>query len=265
MDSKEKRRLASEAFAHALHTGEASAAARVAPYLADDVVLTCGREETIGRDAVVAGVTGDWPRSAIYRLGGWSEPEIWGEGIVVRAEFPTAGSGPTALTLAFSFNDLDEIVAIDKSLVQPPRPESSPEIPLVVRGLIDNALYNGTPIVVAYVNEEDEPILSIRGSAKVFGPTQVSIWLRNREGGLARAVRRNPKISLLYRDSKLRTTLNVRGRARITLDEEVCRRAFELAPEVEQNHDPDRAGAALIIDVIEIRGGTPVGGVLVHP
>jgi hypothetical protein len=265
MDSKEKRRLAAEAFAHALHTGEASAAARAERFLAPDVIVTSGREVTSGRDAVVTSITGMWPKSAIYRAGGWSEPEAWGDGIVVRAEFPPVGAGPTALTLAFAFNEADEIVAIDKSFVQTPRPEASPEIPLQVRGLIDNAVYNGTPMVVGYVSDEDEPLLSIRGSAKVFGPSQISIWLRNREGGLARAIRRNPKIALLYRDPRLRTTLTINGRGRTTLDEDVCRRAYELAPEIEQHHDPERAGAALIIDVVEIRGGTQIGGVLVRP
>jgi hypothetical protein len=266
LDSKEKRRHAAEVYAHALHTGEASAGARVAPYLAPDIVVSYGREEIRGKEAVLKSITGNWPATALYVLGGWSEAEAWGDGVVVRAEFPPpVGSGVSTLTLAFSFDELDLITAVEKSIVQSSRPESTSEIPLVVRGLIDNALHNGTPMVVAYVNEEDEPIQSLRGSARVFGPAQISIWLRSQEGGLARAIRRNPKISLLYRDSKFRTTLIVRGRARVTLDEDVCRRVYELAPEVEQNSDPERAGVALIIDVTEIRGGTHMGGLLVRP
>ncbi len=265
MDAKEKRRRGAEAYAHAVHTGEATAAQRAAAFLAPDVVATCGRVETVGRDAVLADITGMWPSTPIYHLGGWSEPEAWGEGVVVRAEFPPVGSGLTSLTLAFTFNERDEIVAVEKSVAKASRPESTPEIPLVVRSLIDNALHNGTPMFLSYVNEEDEPVLSMRGSTRVFGPTQLSIWLRNRDGGLAKAVRRNPKVALLYRDSKFRTTLNVRGRARMTLDEDVCDRVYTFSPEAEQRHDPERAGAALIIDVVEIRGGTQMGGVLVRP
>jgi hypothetical protein len=264
MDSKEKRRFAAEAFAHAMRTGEASAAARAAPCLAPDAIVTGGRVDVVGRDAVIAVVTGAWPSTEIYELGGWSDAEAWGDGVVIRAEFPSAGT-PPSLTLAFSFDEHDLITSIEKSYVPSPRPESTPEIPLIVRGLVDNALHNGTPLVVAYVNDEDEPVQSVRGSARVFGPTQISIWLRNRDSGLAKATRRNPKVSLFYRDTKFRTTLVIRGRARVTLDEDVCRRAYNLAPELEQHHDPDRLGVALIIDVVEISGSTQAGGVLVRP
>jgi len=263
MDSKEKRRNAAEAFAHALHTGESSATERVAPHLAPDVIVSGARCQIVGKAAVLASMVGPTPEA--YQQGGWSEAEAWGDGIVIRAEFPPLGTGMSTLTLAFSFDDNDLISAVEKSVVQSSRPESTPEIPLAVRGLIDNALHNGTPLVVAYVNEEDEPVQSLRASTRVFGPTQLSIWLRDREDGLAHSIHRNPKISLLYRDPKFRTFLAVRGRARMTLDEDVCRRVYELAPEIEQQGDPERKGAALIIDVIEIRGSTHVGGVLVRP
>jgi hypothetical protein len=265
MDSKERRQHAAEAYAHALHTGEASAAARVAPYLAPDVVCSDARCQIVGKEAVLASVAGNVLATEIYQLGGWSEAEAWGDGIVIRAEFPPVGTGLTALTLAFTFDEHDRICAIEKSVVQSSRPESTPEIPLAVRGLIDNALHNETPIVVAYVNEEDEPVQSVQGSVRVFGPTQLSIWLRDRESGLAQAIRRNPNVSLLYRDTRFRTCLNVRGRARMTLDDDVSRRVYALAPEIEQRRDLERNGAAVIIDVIEIRGDTSTGGVLVRP
>ena len=265
MDSKENRRHAAEAYAHALHTGESSAADRLAPYLAADVVVSDARCQIVGRAAVLASMVDAGPKSEAFRQGGWSEAEAWGDGVVIRAEFPPIGTGISTLTLAFSFDGDDLISAVEKSVVQASRPESTPEIPLAVRGLIDNALHNGTPVVVAYVNEEDEPVQTLRGSTRVFGPTQLSIWLRDREDGLAQAIHRNPKISLLYRDSKSHTYLTVRGRARTTLDEDVCRRVYELAPETEQQSDPERNGTALIIDVIEIRGATHIGGVLVRP
>ena len=36
---------------------------------------------------------------------------------------------------------------------------------------------------------------------------------------------------------------------------------YGLAPEVEQLHDPHQGGAALLIDVTDLRGGTPEGAV----
>ena len=44
-------------------------------------------------------------------------------------------------------------------------------------------------------------------------------------------------------------------------DPEVRDRVWELMPEVEQRHDLDRTGAALIIEVDRLMGSTPRGGV----
>jgi len=38
-------------------------------------------------------------------------------------------------------------------------------------------------------------------------------------------------------------------------------RVFDLIPEIEQNHSPDRTGSALIIDLDRVDGGTPDGRV----
>ena len=57
----------------------------------------------------------------------------------------------------------------------------------------------------------------------------------------------------------------INGNGHIETDEGIRRRVFEIAPEVEQMHDPNLTGAALIIDVTRMRGGTPKGGVNVAP
>ena len=67
----------------------------------------------------------------------------------------------------------------------------------------------------------------------------------------------NDKLSLLYRDSKTRSTIVVQGRGHVSDDPDVRRRLYELTPEVEQMHDPERKGAALIIDVLRAAGRRP--------
>jgi hypothetical protein len=74
-------------------------------------------------------------------------------------------------------------------------------------------------------------------------------------------MQRNPRLALLYRDSKTRSTLIIQGRGHVEADESVRGRVFELSPEVEQNHDPGRRGAALIIDVTSVQGTTVRGPV----
>ena len=90
-------------------------------------------------------------------------------------------------------------------------------------------------------------------------PTQAAIWLRTAEGGLTKALATNDKLSLLYRDSKTRSTVIFQGRGHIATDEETRRRVYEMTPEVEQFHDTGRKGAALIVDVTRMQAGGPRG------
>ena len=262
--SEQDRIKAAERYIRALRSGEGSAAQRAAPHLAGDVVLTSGNSELKGYDAVLAHITGLWPNTAVYLMGGWGDPVSDGDQVVVVAEFPAFGAGAAGMTVTFGFNDEDQIQTVLETPRSNPRPEPQKEIPLATRGLLNSALANGTPIVLAYVNADGEAELSLRGSLQVFSPTQISAWLRNAEGGLTKALETNPKISLLYRDSRTRSTVIINGNGHIETDEAVRNRVFEISPEVEQMHDPQREGAALIIDVTRMRGGTPKGAINVQ-
>ena len=99
------------------------------------------------------------------------------------------------------------------------------------------------------------------GSTQVYSDHQLSIWVRNAEGGLIRSLKSNPSISLLYRDSKTRTTLIIQGRGHLATDQAIRDRVFTMSPEVEQNHDPARNGAALLVDVQSLQGTSPRGPV----
>jgi hypothetical protein len=108
-------------------------------------------------------------------------------------------------------------------------------------------------------------VLSLRGSVVVYSDSRLALWVRNPAGGLVGAVAERPGLSLLYRDSRTRTTLIVRGQGHIESDPAVRERVFELTPEVEQLHDVTRRGVALIVDVTEIRGTSPTGTILIRP
>jgi hypothetical protein len=127
---------------------------------------------------------------------------------------------------------------------------------------VNGALANGTPICVAYTDPNGQPVQSLRGSTQVYGDMQLCIWVRNPEGGLVKAMQGpNPRLSLLYRDSKTRTTLIFQGVGHVETDPAVRARVYDLAPEVEQNHDPAHRGAALVIDIIQLQGTTVRGPV----
>jgi hypothetical protein len=247
-----------------LRTGEESAARQVAPHIADDAVARYGAQAYQGREAVLARMTGKWPMTNTLRRAGWSEPAGSGGRLVVTAEYPPGIAMPRISRVVFSFSDRGQITEVDHELVPFPDRLAASEVPLVIRGLVNDALGNNTPMCLAYVTEDGEPVLSLRGSLQFHGARQLSAWIRNPKGGAATAIQRNPKVALLYRDSDRLITLTIKGLAHVEADEAIRRQVYDLMPEVEQTHDPDRAGACLIIDIKTIQGLLSSGPVSVE-
>lgn len=262
MTTFDSRTEAARAYVQAVRTGEHPAIEDVAKNIAPDVTLVVNGNEVKGKDQVVSRVGGIWPNTAVYVQGSWSAPRLEGDQVKVDGVFPPLGAAPKSTNLVFSFNGEGQINRIEQTITPQPAPETGSTIPDVARGLINGALANNTPMSVAYVDEEGRPVLSLRGSVQVYSDDQLCAWIRNADGGLARALEKNPNISMLYRDSRTRTTLLINGRGRFDPDPAVRERVFGIVPEVEKNHDPGMVkGGALIIDVDRIQGGTTQGGV----
>jgi hypothetical protein len=267
MTDMDKRTRGVEYFIKALSTGERTAAQRLEPHLAEDVsydtntqpgIVPIGREVHHGRADVLNQVFGLWPATPGYSRLGWSEPEPDGDVLKV----VTSG----AVSVAFSFNASDQISSVMLeggfgSGAAAPSVKSGPveSIPLAVRGVINNALANQTPIAVTYVDENHAPHSSLRGSTCVIGPTQFAIWVRHGDGGLPQAVVKNDQVSLLYNDRRAGATVIVQGRAHVASDEGTRRRVYEQCPEVEQTHDPHHHGVALVIDVVHMQANLGAG------
>jgi hypothetical protein len=262
-----KRARGVEYFIKALSTGERTAAQRLEPFLAVDVeyetstqpgAVPIGRETFKGRQAVLNQVFGLWPATPGYSRLGWSEPVTDDDDLKVTT------SGPVEVT--FSFSEKHEIrrVCLEGgygSGASAPAPSGGPvdEIPLAVKGLINNALANQTPVVVTYVAPDGVPHSSLRGSTTVLGPTEMGIWVRHADGGLVRAVRQNPSISFFYSDRRANVAVSARGSARVAEDAEDRRRLYERIPEVEQTHDPGCRGVAVLVEVTQMQANLGQG------
>lgn len=236
-----------------LRSGELSAARQIAPHIADNAVSRFNEDTYKGRDEVLARVTGRWPMTHILRRGGWSEAAEEDGRLVVTAEYPPWITQRRVSKVTFTFNDRDEVTEIAHDVVALPDRLKADEVPLMVRGLINDAVTNYTPVCVAHVNADGEPVLSYRGSLQFFGPRKISGWLRNPRGGLATAVASNPHVALIYRDNERLLTVNIKGLAHIEVDEEIRQQVYDMMPEVEQTHDPERTGACLIIDIESLK------------
>jgi len=265
-----KRIEAAEAYARSMRTGEFPAVEEAGKHMADDIKLNgatvWGRQGATveGKEDVLYRITGVWPNTPVYRRGYWSFPKEDGDKVKVHATFPAMGAAPAALNLTFSFNGQDKIAVVDQEIVPQPRPEVLDYIPDHAKGVIDTALANDTPFCVAYVDEDGTPNLSMRGSVQTYSPTEVSIWVRNKAGGMVTAIAKNPNVSLLYRDNPTRSTLIIKGVARIDESPAVVEKVWNGIQDVEQKHETRESGCAMIIDVKSIGGGTPKGGVRVQ-
>ena len=263
-----QRVRAVEAYLKALRTGETSASLTASRYLAPNVVLDTvgahmwgnGHEEFHGYDETLNMITGIGVMTGMYRTAPWSDPIAESDRTYrVSADI---GSGLLASsTLRFFFNDRDQIERVEQVNQAGSPPPTTDRIPEFVKAVVNSALANNTPMIVAYTDDHGAPNLSMRGSTQVFSDTQLSMWVRHANGGMANALKNNPQMTLMYRDPPARATLTFEGRAHFESDPDIRERVFDLAPEVEQKHDPGRIGAALLIDIHRVTGSTPRGGV----
>jgi hypothetical protein len=125
------------------------------------------------------------------------------------------------------------------------------------REAINGAFAARNFVVLGYVGDDGAPRLSFRGSTQVFGPDQLAIWVRNPEGGLMRAVRNRPRVSLLYRSSEPRRVLTFVGHAHV--DPSANDVVYSNAHPAERDRDPEKKGVALIVDLDEVSGFGPSG------
>ena len=126
-------------------------------------------------------------------------------------------------------------------------------LPAEVKDLINQAFESGSPMLLAAVNAQGQPVLSYRGSAQTYSDDQIGLWIRKAQGDTIEALRQNPNVALVYR-SATTPVLQFHGRARIATDPAETAKVFESAPAREQASDPERKGVAIIIDLDRVEG-----------
>ena len=251
---------AAQAYVDALRTGVPALGRAAGKHLAADVVVQVGNQKVEGREEAERRVTGVWPQTPVYRKGSWQAPREEGDTVLVHASMPPFGAGVQSVDIAFSFNDKGEITAVQQTNTNNAPLYETDVMPEFVKARVSRALADDIPLSVAYVDENGKPSLSLRGSTLAYSDTQLAIWARNREG-FAKAILKNPWVSLLYRENPTRSTLVFKGKAHIVEDQTEALRIHDITPEVERNHLPRDTGAAVVIDLESIDGSTPEGRV----
>jgi hypothetical protein len=130
--------------------------------------------------------------------------------------------------------------------------------------LINGSFEAGTPMLVAYVDANNQARLSFRGSIHVHTADQLAIWVRDPAGGLPNALANNPQLTLMYRNAPTRSTIFFYGRGHVENDDATRARVYDESPEGERGRDPERKGVPLIVDLDVVQGGSPDARVDMH-
>jgi hypothetical protein len=189
----------------------------------------------------------------------WSAPVMEATSATVNVTL-AAGRPIAGLALYVQFNGEGQITLVEQQMRSAPPPAPTPlRLTEAINAAVAGALLNGTPIVVAYVDGEGAPHLSLRGSTQPYSDTQLAMWVRDPAGGLLAAIRTNPHVALFYRDPATRTSYQFAGRAHADGDADVRERVFANTPEPERNTDARRLGVAVVIDLDRVEGVGPDG------
>lgn len=253
------RITAVEAYENALVKGDDS----VAGYLADDVVVESnfGRAEGTGaalallREPRVAGLLAAGPH--------WTEPAVSGDTVTVTAQLP-ATAPFSGVEFAFTFAG-EKIRRVEQqTLPAAPVMPSALRLTDDIKGAVNGALDNQTPMMIAYSDDGGEIHLSFRGTIQAYSDDQLAVWARDPGGGLPRHVASHPKVTLFYHDPKTRTTYTFYGRAWIAEDPGVKAVIFENSHPREQQMDFRRRGVAIVVDLDRVEGRASSGRVLMR-
>jgi hypothetical protein len=189
----------------------------------------------------------------------WSTPARDGATVTVEAALPP-GRPVAAIRSTMSLDQGDVLSGVVQETVAAPPPEPQPLVlPAEVQEDVNGAMANGTPIVVAYVDVDDAPHLSLRGSTQGYSDTQLALWIRDPAGGLLRAIPERPTLALFYRDPTRGRTYQFTGRAHVDDDPATRAAVYAGQPEVERNLDPYQRGVAVIVDLESVEGMGPAG------
>ena len=125
-----------------------------------------------------------------------------------------------------------------------------------MRELVDNALANGSPCVLATVSADGEPDIGFKGSMLVFDNESLAYWERTKRVHM-KNVKENPKVIVLFRDAKTKAAWRFHGTATLHETGPIRDQVMARTVKDELDKDPERKGAAVVISLDKI---TNMGG-----
>jgi predicted pyridoxine 5'-phosphate oxidase superfamily flavin-nucleotide-binding protein len=123
--------------------------------------------------------------------------------------------------------------------------------------LINNALAEGCPCLIATASKDAVPELGYKGSMMVFDKESLAFWERTFQTTI-RNIQENPRVMVLYRNAaKGGAAWRFLGTATVYKDGAIREQVMSRTVQAELDKDPERKGYAVVIRVDKIFGIGP--------
>ncbi|MGB7949364.1 MAG: pyridoxamine 5'-phosphate oxidase family protein [Candidatus Binatia bacterium] len=125
-----------------------------------------------------------------------------------------------------------------------------------MRNMVNPALANGCPCILATASADGEPDIGYKGSMMIFDDESLAYWERTKRQHL-KNLTQNPKVVVLFRDAKSKAAFRFHGTATVLDDGPVREQVMGRTVPAELEKDPERKGAAVVIKLDKV---TNMGG-----
>jgi hypothetical protein len=125
-----------------------------------------------------------------------------------------------------------------------------------IRSVLNSALADGTPCLVATSTKDGHPQISVKGSVVVFSDDTLCYWERSNRSSLSR-LHENPHVAIWYRNAaKVKDfragIIRFYGDAQLLTSGADRDKVWELIPEAERKPDPEKKGAAVLVRISSV-------------
>ncbi|MFQ5850227.1 MAG: pyridoxamine 5'-phosphate oxidase family protein [Candidatus Binatia bacterium] len=117
-----------------------------------------------------------------------------------------------------------------------------------MREMVDNALANKCPCILATVSAAGEPDIGYKGSMMVFDGESLAYWERTKRQHL-KNLSENQHVVVLFRDAATGTNWRFHGVATVHRDGPVREQVMARVVKPELEKDAERKGLAVVIRV----------------
>ena len=128
------------------------------------------------------------------------------------------------------------------------------ELSVELKTSLANSMTDRIAVIAAYVDRNGDPHVGFYGSLHAYSDNQLALWARKPDSELVATIPAHPKIEFVYSDMATPRIYRLGGSARIATDPVERDRVYEGIHEIEQGHDPERTGVAIVIDLFHVSG-----------